>query len=301
MFFSVIIPTFNRAKLLRNCLNSLVQQSFKDFEVLICDDGSVDETEQVIETFKINLDIKYYKLENSGGPAYPRNVGISKAKGQWVCFLDSDDEWYSNKLEKCYQIITNYIFKEKKYSILFHDFDIYNSDGKVGKSKGRKISYNNTLYDLLSKTSPIVNSSICINREVLPDIGLIDESKEVRFVEDLDFCLRIAQLNYKFYYLPLSLGKYNVHNSNNSYDFINQIDKHKFLYNRYSKYLTKNESIIAKYTLNYIIGNLYKNAAKLDTAVFYFKKSVKSPIFTIKFKSFFKIIIFSKFFTSYKI
>src|SRR6266545_511842 len=99
-FFSVVIPTYNRAEKLRRALESLLHQSYGDFEVLVCDDGSTDGTREVVSAYAGELQISYLWEENWGGPARPRNRGIAAAQGKWVCFLDADDWWHPDKLAK---------------------------------------------------------------------------------------------------------------------------------------------------------------------------------------------------------
>lgn len=99
MKFSVVIPSYNRAYTIRRPLDSLVRQSFKDFEVLVIDDGSVDDTEKVVRPYIGLLNLKYIKKEN-GGKHTALNKGISEAKGELFIILDSDDEFYDDTLEK---------------------------------------------------------------------------------------------------------------------------------------------------------------------------------------------------------
>lgn len=106
--FSVIIPTYNREKELPRALQSIVHQSFKNFEVIIVDNGSTDGTRNVIDSFIKNypeIDMKYIYQKNSGSPAGSRNTGIKSAQYDWVAFLDSDDTWEDNKLEKIAKVI----------------------------------------------------------------------------------------------------------------------------------------------------------------------------------------------------
>lgn len=97
MVFSIIIPTFNRSALLKRALISVYQQTFSDFEVIIVDDGSTDDTANMIrQEFP---DAHYYYQLNEGVSS-ARNKGLDVAKGEWIAFLDSDDEWLPKKLEK---------------------------------------------------------------------------------------------------------------------------------------------------------------------------------------------------------
>ena len=96
-FFSIIIPTFNRADILPATIKSVLIQSLQDFEILIIDNGSTDNTERVV-TDLCDRRIRYLKIDPTGGPATPRNIGIANALGSWLAFLDSDDLWYPDKL-----------------------------------------------------------------------------------------------------------------------------------------------------------------------------------------------------------
>jgi glycosyltransferase involved in cell wall biosynthesis len=104
--FSIIIPTFNRAEKLQKAVQSVLNQTYTNFEILIMDDGSTDQTKEMVRLLQDNR-IKYEWSKNSGGPAIPRNRGIQIAQFDWICFLDADDSWESNKLEIC----KNYISK----------------------------------------------------------------------------------------------------------------------------------------------------------------------------------------------
>ncbi|MCK5342735.1 MAG: glycosyltransferase family 2 protein, partial [Candidatus Heimdallarchaeota archaeon] len=95
---SIIIPTYNREKLILNALDSIFNQTFQDYEILIIDDASTDNTEQVIKELN-HSKIKYLKLEKNSGQCIARNFGAKRAQGQFIAFLDSDDEWLPQKLE----------------------------------------------------------------------------------------------------------------------------------------------------------------------------------------------------------
>ena len=90
---SIIIPTYNRANLLPRAINSVLNQTFKDFELIIVDDGSTDNTRKVVKEFEEkDSRIKYIWQENFGGPAKPTNTGLKISKGKYIAFLDSDNE-----------------------------------------------------------------------------------------------------------------------------------------------------------------------------------------------------------------
>ena len=103
---SVIIPTFNRGKLIGNSIKSVLNQTFKNIEIIVIDDGSTDNTKKVVEKFH-NDKIKYIKLKENKGGSNARNIGIKMAKGQYISFQDSDDIFYPNKLEKQLENLVN--------------------------------------------------------------------------------------------------------------------------------------------------------------------------------------------------
>ena len=90
---SIIIPTYNRAEDLKRALKSVFDQTFRDYEVLVMDDGSIDNTREVVEKIK-DARLRYERDENFGGPAVPRNRGLRLALGKYIAFLDSDDWWH---------------------------------------------------------------------------------------------------------------------------------------------------------------------------------------------------------------
>ena len=120
--FSVVIPTFNRAEALKRCLLSLEKQTFKDFEVIVCDSSS-DHTKNVVESFTRKMSIQYYWEASFNGPATPRNSGIRLARADFIAFLDADDWWYPHKLESVKKYLT-------ESDVIFHDLDICSRKGK---------------------------------------------------------------------------------------------------------------------------------------------------------------------------
>ena len=94
---SVVIPTYNSSQFIVETLESVFAQTYKDYEIIVVDDGSTDNTKEVLQPYTSR--IKYIYKEN-GGPASARNVGIKSAQGEYIAFLDSDDRWLPEKLEK---------------------------------------------------------------------------------------------------------------------------------------------------------------------------------------------------------
>lgn len=205
--FSIIIPTFNRAHLLARCLDSLVAQTFKDFEVIVCDDGSTDNTAEIIEAFSHLLDLKYFWAPNWGGPARPRNIGIQHARADWICFLDSDDWWYSNKLEVA--------SKNLSHDVIYHDLDVYNTNGKINTIRCRQLK-EQAFMGLLSIQNALPNSSVITRKELLVKIGGISEDRNLIAIEDYDTWLRLALSTNRFLHLEQVLGAYWISGESNN-------------------------------------------------------------------------------------
>src|SRR5215470_11833569 len=166
---SVIIPSYNSVKYLRDALDSVLSQTFRDFEVLVIDDGSTDDTRVVIRRY--GEAVRYIYQQNSGVAA-ARNRGISESRGQYVAFLDADDTWRQDKLEA--QVTA--LRKNPRYQACYTAFTVVSSDLRplcVTRSK----RHGGTLEDLLLRGNII--GSICTvlcGRSLLTAIGGFDPS-----------------------------------------------------------------------------------------------------------------------------
>ena len=210
-FFSVVIPTFNRSEELFNCLSKLVDQNFKDFEVIVCDDGSTDNTNEIVHLFASKLNLVYLFNENSGGPAKPRNNGIKHSKGTWIALLDSDDLWYDNKLEILFEIIIN----NKNIDFISNDLLINNNSIKNKVLKSGPIESSKFYKKLLLYGNRFPNSSIVVKKSFISANNIsYNESPKFSSVEDYDFILKIAKFKGNMIAVNLALGEYTIHNQN---------------------------------------------------------------------------------------
>ena len=127
-FFSVVIPTFNQSNFLDNAIKSVLDQSFEDFEIIIIDNFSTDETKKIVE--KNNSQKIIYKRFNNGGViGASRNLGIETSRGEWIAFLDSDDRWYKERLK----ILFNEIKSNKNFDVFCTNEQIINISNKAKK------------------------------------------------------------------------------------------------------------------------------------------------------------------------
>ena len=201
---SIIIPTYNRSNDLIRCLNSLREQTYKNFEVLVCDDGSTDDTFEILSKFIDVFELKYFKNDNFGGPAKSRNLGIQNSSGDYIAFLDSDDWWLPEKLERSLEYL------EKGADLVYHDLWIFGTNGIprfFNKAKSRAVGY--PIYtDLLMNGNAINNSSVVVRKSVINKVGLLSEDKNLIAWEDYEYWLRISKITNQFLRVPECLGFY---------------------------------------------------------------------------------------------
>jgi glycosyltransferase involved in cell wall biosynthesis len=181
MFFSIIIPTYNREKIIPRAIKSILNQTFTDYEIIIVDDGSVDKTDQVVRSFNDNR-IKYHKTTNFG-VAHARNYGIKMANGDYIGFLDSDDLMEHNHLLTAHTFI-----KEEKSPEVIHLNFSWGSEDKT-------VTHNNKLplslpKDIFNTCSLHVNCIFLKNE--IAKVNHFNESRDLMFAEDWDFFIKLA-------------------------------------------------------------------------------------------------------------
>ncbi len=280
--FSVIIPTFNHAHLLKYALDSVLNQTYRNWEVIVVDNNSSDNTEDLVAEIK-DKRITYLKIENQGIIAKSRNIGIQKSRGTWIAFLDADDSWSNKKLEICAQKINKHV------DVIYHNLEIVTIEGYVKRKKylnSRQIK-KPILIDLLVGGNPIANSSAVVRKSMLEKIGGINESKGIIAAEDYNTWLRISFFGGKFLYIPKLLGYYSLHSNN-----ISKRDMSRPTYNAAKDFkylLTKEQKDKFLSNIFYIRGNYYytKNT---KNAILYFSFSLKKGDYIIILKSLVKII-----------
>jgi len=212
--FSVVVPTYNRSCSLKRTIDSVLDQRFGDFELLIIDDGSTDDTERTVKEIA-DARIRYLWMPNSGGPAAPRNRGIAEAIGDWICFLDSDDIWYPTKLEEVNILISS----NPELDAVYHGL-VYNN-GEPRKSPPRAVrKVTPDFYkELLLNGNRCPTSSMSIRRRFLLEHDLkFNESPSFRIVEDYDMWMRLAHHGACFGSIDKRLGEYVIADSNISSD-----------------------------------------------------------------------------------
>lgn len=282
--FSIIIPTYNRAEKLRKCLESIQQQTFRNFEVLVCDDGSTDHSQEVVEAFKNKLDIRYFYNANWGGPAYPRNVGISNARAPWLCFLDSDDTWYPEKLKATAQFLDTHDF-------ICHNFNVVGKINYRSRLRTHNLS-KNAFQRLMTSGNTIVTSSVCIRKSILDEMNGFSLDKELVAVEDFDLWLRIAKKGYRFKVISTPLGDYWAGEGNITGVNDKQIERINSVFGRHINDLginseLYNESLGFQYYLTARIKQMMQNYAEASSR---YKKAMALGNAKVKFNALFHLV-----------
>lgn len=202
---SIIVPAYNRHDMLARALRSLTAQTSRDFEIVICDDGSTEPLRPVIRIFEDILPITYLRIDNSGGPARPRNRAIAAARGDWFAFLDSDDWWMPGKV----RTVQRAIQRRPDCDVFYHRLRI------AGEGRGRLAWWRRTiggplqedpLTHLLTRGNCIPNSSVVLSRRAYERVGLIDEGRDIAAIEDFDYWLRLAESGARFHFIDRTLG-----------------------------------------------------------------------------------------------
>lgn len=261
---SVIIPTYNRAKFLSCAVESVLKQTFRNFELIIVDDGSRDNTQEVVSRYE-DKRIKYVKHEINRGLNFARNTGISYSRGKFIAFLDSDDEWMVRKLEKQLKI-----FREsncKNLGVVYVGMKLIFAEGKakyvIPKKRG-DISEFQLRNDGVRGGS---NALVC--KKIFEKEGNFDESKYLwGGWDDVEMWIRAAK-NWNFDFSEEVLFKMHKHKTSRSSTIIQKnpekaieallyvLDKHKDLYAKYALARTKMFRNIATFC---IMGNNKKKA-----------------------------------------
>jgi glycosyltransferase involved in cell wall biosynthesis len=194
MRISVIIPTCNRANFLDECIRSILSQSTSPQEIIVIDDGSTDNTQEILDRFEPYL--KIIRQENKGVSA-ARNQGILAAQNDWLAFLDSDDLWLPQKLERQCELLS----RQKEYRICYTDEE-WRKDGRWMNQGKRHKKYSGWIYQKCLPLCIISPSSAVIHESVFETVGLFDE----RFpaCEDYDLWLRISS-HFPIYFLDEKL------------------------------------------------------------------------------------------------
>ena len=204
MNVSIILCTYNRAQLLIRAIRSVLAQAYSSFELIVVDDGSTDNTKELVGQLD-DRRIKYVAHEQNSGLSAARNTGIAQTTGKYIAFIDSDDEWEKDKLEKQMAFLVN-----KQTPIFIFSNTIKIKDGLwAGYEKDPSMPTQPYYYEMYSITTP---STWVISRDVFGLVGYFDEA--FYHFDDIEFLFRMGQCRIWAYYLAEVVAKKYMHCSN---------------------------------------------------------------------------------------
>ena len=283
---SIIIPTFNREKELKRAINSVVSQTYSNWEICVIDNFSLDNTIELIESYD-DLRIKLFMIENNGIIAASRNLGIKNATGKYLAFLDSDDWWSRNKLE--YSVIA----LNKGANVIYHDLNIVSRENQnffLKRAKTRKLKAP-IFDDLIINGNALITSSVVLKKEIMIQIGGFSEDKNLVAIEDYDAWLRIAKVYGNFEKLSKTLGYYwlgggNTSNPRRTISVLTALEE------RYHSDLLKLRLVDKIYWFNYNKGRaFYKLSMKKEATKSFNLTLSQYPNLNIKVKCLYMILI----------
>ena len=274
---SVIIPTYNHAKYLGDAIQSVLSQTYQKFEIIIIDNYSNDNTEDIVSSYaSTNSRIRYTKFSNKGIIASSRNLGIKMARGEYIALLDSDDLWSPEKLELQVPLFIN-----KEVGLVYAGIIKFNDkDNRVVKTTNFNHFFKGYIFDNLfnSDKSFIANSSAVIRKSCLAEIDCTNgtgpywEDLSCVTNEDYHLFLRLTH-KYKVDYVPKHLVRYRLYDGNSSKDTIKNltatIATTKNISSLYNLPVKRTRMKISRYYL--AIGYNYRKVSKSMALKYYLK------------------------------
>ena len=256
-------------------------QKYKNWEILVIDNYSKDNTKKLVQSYK-NKNIKFFKIKNYGVIAKSRNFGISKSKGNFIAFLDSDDVWMKKKLYECNKIIKS----NPKVKFIYHNMYVKKS---LDNFYSKKVKYFRTLFkpikdDLIINGPAFPTSSVVVDKKIFKKINYFNENKKFIAWEDFDAWIRLASNTNDFQEINKTLG-YLISDETNTNNAKRQI---KNIYSFKKEYLKKMEIDFTEWC-NYSLMRSFLKIGKFNKSMFFLKK-LKYDIFDIPKNI--KIIIF---------
>lgn len=228
---SVIIPVYNGERFLSEAIESVINQTYPNWEIIAINDGSTDRSMEILKHYKSKLSSLIHVINQENlGPSVARNSGIKKAKGEYIAFLDYDDLWLSEKLEKQVKFLES----NNEISLIYCDCYIIDNNSNIEKdtySEKTKFIKGKIFKKLLSNNF-IPTSTVLLRKKVLDDVGLFN--LEYKISQDYDLWLRISD-KYLIDFLKQPLAKYRFHSESISKDV---------------KLMTNEDFQILKYWLN---------------------------------------------------
>lgn len=267
-WISVVIPVHNRIEQLKRALNSLKRQTYTNFDVTICDDGSTDDIKAVVHDFKQSIPITLIRIDASGAAGRPRSTAARAARGEWLAFLDSDDWWDERRLEFCAKYL------REDCDILYHPLRLRDARGnrvmKGLRSVVGEAIKKTPLNHMATRGNPIPTSAVIARSETMKAINYFDSN--INTYEDFDAWIRCARIQSNFVFLPRALGCYSLSEDALSRDVLMNIKRQMALFNTH-RHAFESQGPMAQASHNYAMGMLHLLNDELPEARHYFQRA----------------------------
>lgn len=269
-YFSVVIPSYNREKLIEKAIQSVASQTYKDYEIIIADDCSTDRTKEVVEGLSIP-NLSFYQNEINKGNAGARNLGARKANGRYVCYLDSDDQYHPDFLEKMFSLIQKY----DEPGFLWCNVNRIDAQGnKLDHSapeKWKPMEANDPYVFFLNGLFFGTDFGFTVRRDCFAKTGYFDEN--LRAAVDTDFMLRIVQ-DFDFAHtLEVLVDTYDHSGHRVRKDSSQKLRSYKLMIQKHNKTINEHQHLQRRWNYK-LMWLCYHNNQKKD-ARYYLKRSVE--------------------------
>ena len=221
---SIVVPVYNAEKYINDTIKTVQEQTYKNWELILVDDGSKDKSKSIIKNYMKNDErIKLYCQSENGGPAIARNKGIDLAKGHFLCFQDADDLWDADKLEKQLNFM-----KANNYAFSYTSYEYADEKGTPNGKKvlaKEKLEYKKALKNNIISTITVMFDLSRIDKELI-------KMPNLKYVEDTATWWKILRNNYIAYGIPSVFSYYRRLEKTNS---SNKLKTQKYLWDLYRK------------------------------------------------------------------
>jgi glycosyltransferase involved in cell wall biosynthesis len=262
---SIIIPTYNRASLVGRAVKSVLAQTYQDFELIIVNDASTDETDEILRSFNDER-IRYIRHKNNIGGSGARNTGIKLATGKYIAFIDDDDEWLPEKIEL--QVL-RFQKVSHKVGLVYTGLEVRDNNSNLVKKKYPPAYKGDVKLNLLESTT-IGSPTPLIKKECFETVGLFDES--LKSCQDWDMWKRISE-QYEFDYAKGFLALSYTHHDQLSYNYACLIPGRTAMVEKHMKEFRKYPKILIIHLKR--LGKLHCLNGTWQQAIYWFREVLK--------------------------
>lgn len=262
---SVIIPAYNAQEFLAKAIESVLSQTFQDFEMIIVDDGSTDRTKEIVQQYirTHGKKIRYFYQEN-GGVSLSKNTGIEHAQGEYIALLDADDEWLPERLAKGVKVLD----KESNVGLVHANSMRISEAGEIIRINKRVQCFLSgcVFNDLFLRKANVSCPTVLFRRDCIKKVGGFDENLSRLGCEDRDLWLRIAK-HYRFAYIDKVLARYRVRVSSMSKNASKMLQARYYVINKFTS--GRKFSILKQRALQQVYketGDEFLESGKYDQA-----------------------------------